>query len=40
MRIENSGNVVASVYIFAGGTTTGIRINGNDYGNTFYQTQH
>lgn len=36
-RIETSGNVISSAYMYAGGTTSGIRINGNDYGNTFYQ---
>jgi hypothetical protein len=35
MRIDN--NVSTAGYIFAGGTTTGLRINGNDYGNTIYQ---
>jgi hypothetical protein len=35
MRIDD--NVSTSGYIFAGGTATGLRINGNDYGNTIYQ---
>jgi hypothetical protein len=32
-----NGNVVSTGYIFAGVTTSGLRINGNDYGNTIYQ---
>ncbi len=35
LRIDD--NVITSGYIFAGGSTTGLRINGNDYGNTIYQ---
>ena len=35
--IDGSGNAISSAYMYAGGTTSGIRINGNDYGNTFYQ---
>jgi len=35
--IDDSGNVSIGGYTYAGGTSTGIRINGNDYGNTFYQ---
>ncbi len=35
MRIDD--NVSTTGYIFAGGSTTGLRINGNDYGNTIYQ---
>ena len=35
--IDGSGNLTTSGYVFAGGTTSGLRINGNDYGNTIYQ---
>jgi hypothetical protein len=31
------GNIETSGYIFACGATSGLRINGNDYGNTIYQ---
>jgi hypothetical protein len=31
------GSVSIPGYLYAGGFTNGIRINGNDYGNTFYQ---
>ncbi len=30
-------NVSSTGYIFAEGTTTGLRISGNDWGNTIYQ---
>ena len=35
--IDASGNAISTAYMYAGGTTSGMRINGNDYGNTFYQ---
>ena len=35
--IDSSGNAISSAYLYAGGTTSGLRINGNDYGNTIYQ---
>jgi hypothetical protein len=35
--IDGNGNAISSGYMYAGGTTSGMRINGNDYGNTFYQ---
>jgi hypothetical protein len=35
--IDSTGNIISTGYLFAGGTTTGLRINGNDYGNTIYQ---
>ncbi len=35
LRIDD--NVSTTGYIFAGVTTTGLRINGNDYENTIYQ---
>ena len=35
--IDDGGNVSIGGYTYTGGTSTGIRINGNDYGNTFYQ---
>ena len=28
---------IQQCYIWAGGATTGLRMNGNDYGNTIYQ---
>jgi len=37
MRLDVSGNLSTSSYMYAGGTTNGIRINGIDTGNTFYQ---
>ena len=36
-KVNSDGQVITNGYIFAGGLTNGIRINGNDYGNTFYQ---
>jgi len=35
--LDVNGMIISSGYIFAGGTTSGLRINGNDYGNTIYQ---
>ena len=35
--IDGSGNAISSGYMYAGGLTSGLRINGNDYGNTIYQ---
>jgi len=37
MRLTTDGNLSTTGYIYAGGTTNGLRINGNDYGNTIYQ---
>ena len=37
LLIRTDGNIEISGYIWAGGATTGLRINGNDYGNTIYQ---
>ena len=37
MTLDSSGNLSVNSYVYCGGTTSGIRINGNDYGNTFYQ---
>ena len=37
MRLDASGNLTTTGYVFAGGATSGLRINGNDYGNTIYQ---
>jgi hypothetical protein len=37
LLIRTDGNIETSGYIWAGGATTGLRINGNDYGNTIYQ---
>ena len=37
LLIRTDGNIETSGYIWAGGATTGLRINGNDYGNTLYQ---
>ncbi len=37
IRLTIDDNVSSPGYIFAGGTVTGLRINGNDYGNTIYQ---
>ena len=37
MKLEVSGNISSTTYIFAGGKTSGLRIGGNDYGNTIYQ---
>ena len=35
--VTMNGNSITTGYIYAGGTTTGLRINGTDYGNTIYQ---
>jgi hypothetical protein len=35
--LTTTDNIFSTGYIFAGGTTTGLKINGNDYGNTIYQ---
>lgn len=37
MKINTDGHIETSGYIYAGGTTSGLRLNGNDYGNTIYQ---
>jgi hypothetical protein len=37
MRTSNDFNAISTGYIFAGVTTTGLRINGNDHGSTIYQ---
>ena len=37
LTIDNTGNIITSNYIYAGGTTNGLRINGTDYGSTLYQ---
>jgi hypothetical protein len=36
-KVDSSGYVITTGNFYAGGLTNGIRINGNDYGNTFYQ---
>jgi hypothetical protein len=37
VSIDSSRNLSVANYIYAGGTTSGLRINGNDWGNTIYQ---
>ena len=37
LQINSDGHLISPGYIYAGGTTSGLRINGNDYGNTIYQ---
>jgi len=35
--VTMNGNSITTGYVYAGGTTNGLRIAGFDYGNTFYQ---
>jgi len=37
VTIDSNSNFSTAGYIYAGGTTSGLRINGNDWGNTIYQ---
>jgi hypothetical protein len=37
LRLTIDDDVSSTGYMYAGGKTSGIRINGNDWGNTFYQ---